>query len=114
MKIAIVGSRTFDNYTLVEHTLSTYKQQIEVVVSGGARGADKLGEQWATENGIKTLIFKPDWTKYGKRAGILRNNDIIQNADYVIAFWDGQSKGTAHSISLCKTHNKPCKIVMYK
>jgi hypothetical protein len=85
--------------------------KITLVISGAARGADKLGEQWAINNNIKTLIFPADWDKYGKAAGFIRNEDIIKNCDGVIAFWDHKSNGTKHSILLCEKYNKPCKVI---
>jgi hypothetical protein len=82
-----------------------------LLVSGAAKGADSLGEKWAIENQITTLIFPANWKKYGKQAGFIRNVDIIKNCDYVIAFWDNKSKGTKHSISLCEKYNKQYKII---
>jgi hypothetical protein len=111
MKIAIIGSRDFNNYKLVIETLESYKSKISLVVSGAAKGADSLGEKWAIDNNIQTLIFPADWEKHGKRAGFIRNEDIIKNCDGVIAFWDGESKGTAHSLSLAEKYNKPSKII---
>lgn len=111
MKLAIIGSRTFNNYELLVSILEQYKSKITLVVSGAAKGADSLGERWAIKNNIKTLIFPADWEKYGKRAGFIRNEDIIKNCDCVIAFWDGISKGTTHSLSLCEKYNKPYKII---
>ena len=112
MKLAIIGSRTFTKYELLKETLEKYKSKINLVVSGAAQGADSLGEKWALENNIKTLIFPADWNKHGKKAGFIRNEDIIKNCDACIAFWDGVSKGTKHSISLCEKYNKPVKIVI--
>lgn len=111
MKLAIIGSRGFNDVNLLNETLNPLVFQIDLVISGGARGADKMGEEWAERHGIDTLIFPAEWDKYGKSAGFRRNEDIIKNADYVIAFWDGVSRGTQHSISLCEKYNKPCKIV---
>jgi hypothetical protein len=111
MKLAIIGSRTFNNYKLLKETLEPYKTKITLVVSGAAKGADSLGEKWAYENNIKTLIFPADWDTHGKRAGYIRNEDIIKNCDCCIAFWDGESKGTKHSLSLCKKYDKPVKII---
>jgi len=111
MKVAIIGSRTFDDYDLLQKSLEPYKSKITLVVSGAAKGADSLGEKWAINNNIKTLIFPADWNKYGKRAGFIRNEDIIKNCDGVIAFWDGKSKGTAHSLSLCEKNDKPYIII---
>lgn len=105
MKIAVIGSRTFNNYELVEKVLDSFPN-IDLIVSGGAKGADYLGEKYAYFHNIKKLIFKPEWDKYGKKAGIIRNKDIIDNADIIIAFWDGKSTGTKHSIEYAKKKNK--------
>ena len=113
MKAAIIGSRSFDNYNLVCETLSEYENQITLMVSGGAKGADKLGEKWAKEKNKEVLIFYPEWEKYGKSAGFRRNKDIIENSDIVFAFWDGQSKGTQSSIELSKKLNKELKIIKW-
>lgn len=112
-KIAIIGSRTFDDYKLLCKTMEPYKDKIGTIVSGGANGADTLGERWAKENNKETLIFYPDWDKYGKKAGYLRNHKIVENSDGVIAFWDGKSKGTQHSFSLCERLKIPIKIVQF-
>ena len=98
MKIAIIGSRNFTNYKLLQEILEQYQPKITLVVSGAAKGADSLGEKWALENNIQTLIFPADWNQYGKRAGFIRNEDIIKNCDCCVAFWDGESKGTKNMI----------------
>ena len=110
MKLAVIGSRDFDNLDLLNETLSKFKSEITLVVSGGSKGADAMAEQWAKENGIETLIFLPNWSMYGRSAGVVRNNDIIKSCDLCIAFWDGKSKGTASSIRLCKKYGKTCKV----
>jgi hypothetical protein len=104
MKTAIIGSRNVSNFGAVKEVLGQY--EITQVISGGAIGADSMAEQYAKENDIPTLIFKPDWKKYGKAAGPIRNKDIIINSDRVIAFWDGESKGTAHSIKYALKEHK--------
>lgn len=113
MKIGIVGSRNFNQYSLVKEVMDDYIAEVDTVVSGGAKGADTLGELWAKENDIATLIFKPDWNKFGKRAGFIRNQDIVKNSDLVVAFWDGQSKGTKSSIDLCVKFGIPVKVIYY-
>jgi len=85
-----------------------------VMVSGGAQGADKLGEKYAHARGMKTVIHKPDWKKYGRAAGMIRNKDIIHDADKVFAFWDGVSKGTKNSIDLAKKEKKSIDVLGYK
>jgi hypothetical protein len=110
MKIAVIGSRSFKDYELVKKTLSPL--EITLLVSGGAKGADSLGERYAKENNIETLIFKPDWEKHGKAAGMIRNTDIINNSETIIAFWDGESRGTKDSIT--KAEKKGKKVVIIK
>lgn len=72
------------------------------VVSGGARGADTLGEKWARSKNIPVTIYKPDWIKHGKAAGPIRNRDIIERATHVLAFPSRKGKGTQHSLSLAE------------
>lgn len=96
MKVAVIGSRDFNDYEEVKRVLS--KINITEIISGGARGADTLGEQYAKENNIPTKIFLPDWNTHGKSAGFIRNTDIVNEAELVVAFWDYSSKGTKDSI----------------
>jgi len=117
MKIAIVGGRDFSDYNLLSKVLDEFKEnqsnQITTMISGGAKGADTLGKQWAEENNIQTLIFKAEWQIYGRGAGPIRNKKIIENADFVLAFWDGKSRGTANSINICRETNTKHKIIKY-
>ena len=108
MKTAIIGSRNFTDYKLLKEYCSKF--DITEVISGGARGADSLAENYAKENNIKLTVFPADWKKFGKSAGFIRNKDIIDNADFVIAFWDGESKGTLNSINIAKSQNKKVDI----
>jgi hypothetical protein len=75
-------------------------REIAEIVSGGAKGVDTLAIEYARKHSIPCKIFPPDWKKYGSRAGPLRNAEMAVYADYGIAVWDGQSRGTAHMISL--------------
>ena len=88
-------------------------EDIQEIVSGGAAGADSLGERYANYYNIPIKRFLPEWDKYGKRAGYLRNQTIIDNCDMVLAFWDGQSRGTADTIEKAKRAMKPTFIVYY-
>jgi hypothetical protein len=112
MKVAVIGSRNFNNYSLVKETLT--KLDITLLVSGGALGADSLGEQYAKLNNIPTKIFYPDWKKFGRKAGFLRNTDIINESDMVVAFWDGTSKGTLDSIKKAEKLDKKILIINFK
>ena len=117
MNIAIVGGRDFSDYTLLKESLSAYISIYsgipDNIVSGGAKGADTLAAQFATEMDIPLLVFKPDYQKYGRGATLVRNTQIIENADVVFAFWDGQSKGTKDSITKAKKLQKELYIISY-
>lgn len=104
MKFAIVGSRTFKDYFLLKERLSKFK--ISEIISGGADGADFLAERYAEEYSIKLTVFPADWEKFGKRAGYVRNIQIVDKCDLVYAFWDGKSKGTKHSIDYARKIDK--------
>ena len=117
MNIAIVGGRDFNDYTLLKESLSAYISIYsgipDNIVSGGAKGADTLAAQFAVEMDIPLLVFKPDYQKYGRGATLVRNTQIIENADVVFAFWDGQSKGTKDSITKAKKLQKELHIISY-
>jgi hypothetical protein len=108
VKLTIVGSRDFNDYEYLKSTIEQEfeNKQIELIISGGANGADKLAERYAAEHNIPTKIVYPDWKKYGKKAGPMRNEEIINESDTVLAFWDRQSRGTKSSINLSKRYKK--------
>ena len=99
MIVAIVGSRNFNDYLLLQQVLDDFclKNQVTKLVSGGARGADKLAERYAAERKLEIEVLVPDW-KAGRGAGLARNTDIVAKADAVITFWDGVSPGTRDTI----------------
>jgi len=111
MKVAVIGSRSFDDYEELKRVLS--KINITLLVSGGAKGADSLGERYADENNISKKIYLPNWEKFGKSAGMIRNDDIIKKADIVVAFWDQESKGTLNAINKAKRQNKKLIIINF-
>lgn len=119
-KIAVIGSRTVTNYKQFKILLSKYliEQHIDVgsvtFVSGGARGADSLAQRFANEFERPIIVHEALWDLYGKAAGYIRNVDIVKDADIVIAFWDGVSKGTKHSIDLAKKQNKIVEIIKWE
>jgi hypothetical protein len=101
-RVIISGSRDFDDYDTLEVACDDllHKIDVECILSGCARGADKLGETYATNRGYPVEPWPADWDTHGKSAGYKRNADMAANADMLIAFWDGQSKGTKHMIDL--------------
>lgn len=111
MKIAVIGSRSFDDYPKMKKVLDSLKDKITGIVSGGAKGADSLAEKWASENDVPIVIFFPNWDKYGKKAAMIRNKLIIDECDQVVAFWDGKSPGTRNSLSIARIQNKKYFIV---
>ncbi len=111
MKIAVIGSRYFKDIQLLEQELK--KLKISFIFSGGAIGADSLAIVYAKKNKIGFKIIRPDYAKFGRAAPIIRNLDIIKDADLVLAFWDGKSKGTADAILKAKKLNKPFRVIHF-
>jgi hypothetical protein len=110
MKLAIVGSRDFNDYEYLKKVLEPIRDKVSLIISGGAKGADTLGERYAKENNIPVQIFYPDWNKFGKSAGFKRNVDIVNNCDAVVAFQINDSKGTQHTINIAKEKGKKVKV----
>jgi hypothetical protein len=110
MIVAVVGSRTFADYEAMKRTLS--ELDVSGIVSGGARGADKLAERYADEEKIPITVLKPDWSK-GRGAGKERNSDIVVAAQTVVAFWDGKSPGTKDTIAKARAANKEVVVVLF-
>lgn len=115
-RVIIAGGRDFNDYQLLSSTMDNLLQNITeeiVVVCGQARGADTLGEQYAKERGYRVDYYPADWKRYGKRAGYLRNEQMAQNADALVAFWDGKSRGTKLMIGLAKKYELKVRIQRY-
>ena len=98
MRVIIAGSRDITNYRIVSDIIDNSGFNISVILSGNARGVDRLGIRYARDNGIPIEIFEPDWEKFGKKAGIIRNCEMGDKAEGLIAIWDGTSRGTKHMI----------------
>lgn len=113
MRVAVIGSRGFTNYNLLSDVLTKFsnEQKLTTIISGGAQGADKLAEVYAKTNNIPIIIYPADWAKHGRAAGPIRNKQLVNDADYIIAFWDGKSPGTLSSINFAKGLNKPVNII---
>jgi uncharacterized protein YeaO (DUF488 family) len=107
MKVIIAGSRNVTLPSLLTGAMENCPFEITEVVSGRARGADTLGEQWADTHHVPKKLFPADWEREGKRAGILRNCQMGDYADALIALWDGKSRGTFHMISYMLKQVKP-------
>lgn len=106
MKVAIIGSRN-----IIVNNIGKYiPDNTSEIVSGGARGVDTCAREYAIKNNIKLTEFLPEYGKYGRNAPLKRNLLIIDYADYVIAFWDGKSRGTRFVIEESKKRGKHVKL----
>lgn len=112
MRVIIAGSRSFSDYDSLKQVIQESKFEINQVISGGAKGADFLGEKYAKDNNIDLRIFPAKWDEFGKKAGFIRNKEMADNADALIAFWDQKSKGTKSMIDIAE--NKGLKVYVYK
>lgn len=113
MNVAIVGSRGFKNYEYLEKSISIYFKSISKVISGGAKGADSLAKRFAQEKNIEYIEYPADWDQHGKAAGFIRNLEIVNNCDVLVAYWDSVSNGTKHSINIARKTDKPVLIFLY-
>lgn len=119
MKIAIVGSRDYPQPSAVSRYVGRLHMECPdvwgegglVIVSGGARGVDSWAADEARIRDIPVEEYPAEWVRYGKRAGFLRNEDIVKAANKVVAFWDGESRGTKHTIDLALRHKKHLEVI---
>ena len=114
-RVAVSGCRDYNNYNEAEEYISLClsniaKENRVIIVSGGCKGADKLGEMYATKHGLKIEQYLPNWNLYGRSAGPKRNKQMAEVSDYVICFWDGESRGTKSMIEFAKQLGKPTRV----
>ncbi len=114
MKVIVAGSRNFHNFELLRQVLDSLGWEITEIVSGGAKGADKLGELYARLCKIDLQIFTADWDEYDKAAGPIRNEQMAKYADAAVIFWDGKSRGTENMIEMAKKYELTYKVVKYE
>ena len=116
-KIGIVGSRNFTDYEKFCKSIFLVLQNWNInikditIISGGAAGADTLAEIFASKYNLAIEIYKPDWKKYGKSAGIIRNTDIVKNSTHIIAYPSREGRGTQDTIKKAQAKNIPVKIL---
>ncbi len=108
MRVAVIGSREL----LVDNLEDYLPEETTEIISGGARGVDASAKDYALQHGLKLTEYLPEYARYGRAAPLKRNVTIIENADLVLAFWDGASRGTKYVIDNCKKRNIPVKIYM--
>ena len=110
MRLATVGSRKIKDIDLREF-LRDMNEQPDVIISGGANGIDTLAAEYAVKNGIELIVIRPDYDKYGRAATHIRNRQIVEQSDAVLAIWDGESRGTLSTINSAKRLRKEIKVV---
>ena len=117
-RVIIAGCRNFDDYALLKERCNDYLcEKMEthnvIIVSGHASGADALGERFAEEHGLQCEIHPADWGKYGRSAGPIRNAEMAEVSDALIAFWDGQNPGTRSMIELARKKGLQVSVVYF-
>ena len=117
-RVIIAGGRDFSDYELLKRKVLFYTNEVNkdnliIIISGKAKGADSLGEKLAKEIGWKVLEYPADWDTNGKSAGYIRNIEMAKNADALIGFWDGRSRGTKHMIDTAKKNGLLVRVVNY-
>jgi len=117
-RVIIAGGRDFDDYELLKTTVDKLlatksKTHNIIIVSGTARGADQLGERYARERDYALSQYAAIWETYGKSAGYIRNQEMADTADALIAFWNGESRGTMHMINIAETKKLLVRVVRY-
>ena len=108
MKLGVIGSRSIIDIELEKYVPT----DVDSIVSGGARGADSLAAEYARKHGIPLTVIPPDYERYGRAAPIVRNKQIVDTADGVLAFWNGSSRGTRSVINYAKRRGKPISIII--
>jgi len=110
MRVAIIGSRNCEHFQ-IKYIFRYLPDRCTAIISGGARGIDSFAKQAAAQRGIPFLCIPPDYRAYGRGAPLMRNRMIVKQADYVLAFWDFRSRGTAHAIAQCIARGVPVRII---
>ena len=115
-RVIIAGSRYFDDYALLQnHADKMLSNQVDIeIVSGGASGADALGERYAKDRGYKLKIFPADWATHGRKAGPIRNREMAEYADALLAYWDGKSRGTKNMIEEARARDLKISIKLFE
>lgn len=117
-KVIIAGSRSFSNLDLMKEKCDAIlceksKTHDIQIISGTASGADRTGEAYADERKYKVLRFPAKWDQLGKKAGVVRNAEMLEHADACIVFWDGSSNGSKHMISIASTKGTPLRVIYF-
>lgn len=107
MKMMISGSRTINDYQLLEAAIAESGWVPTEIIAGGSSGVDKLAEQYAERHGLKLTVIRPNWALHKRGAGLRRNEDMVNACDVLVAVWDGNSPGTAHAVKYARKKGRP-------
>ena len=115
--VLVSGKRDFTDYIvfrcILDKSLASINDNI-IIVEGGARGTDALAKQYAIEHHYEFIEFPADWDKYGRAAGIIRNDEMVNfikdKTCKAFFFWDGQSRGTGDCLRRAKRAGIKCGI----
>jgi hypothetical protein len=115
VRLAVVGDRNFTDYSFVEKTLDRIIKEKKfsdiTIVSGGARGVDTLAEMYASKHNLPIKVWEADWDKFGKSAGPIRNEQVVHDSDFMVAFKAEFSKGTLNAINQAKNYALECIVI---
>ena len=113
MQVAIIGSRK--SYGLTAATMVTHiPKNCTRIYRGGATGIERVAREAAQRLNIPITEYLPNYARFGRRAPLVRNIEIIRRADLVLAFWDMASRGSAHAITTCLQRGIPVKVINLK
>ena len=107
MKLAIIGSRNL----IIEHLEDYLPDNVTEIVSGGAKGIDRLAAEYAKKHPLPLTEFLPDYARYGRGAPFIRNRQIAEYANEVLAFWNGISKGTMYTVRMFEKMGKQVTLI---
>lgn len=117
LRCIIAGGREFSDFDMVCRAMDFYLNDTlhddVIIIEGGARGADRLGREYAKLRGYPFKTFEADWTKYGNGAGHRRNAEMAAVATHLVLFWDGKSRGSADMKKQAEKHNLIIRVVFY-
>jgi hypothetical protein len=114
LNLGVVGSRTFSDRDLIFAWLDRLHKELgpfDRIIAGDSIGPDMIAQKWGKNNQLDVKVCYADWTNKGKEASYLRNINVIDGSDLIVAFWDGDSKGTAHAIRITRMANKPLLVI---
>ena len=112
MRTLVCGSRDIKDGPFIFHALDALNPWPTCILSGMARGPDKIAAAWAKHRGVPLEPYPADWARYGTYAGFRRNLEMLEKAERVVAFWDGKSKGTEHTVKHARLLGLP--VLLYQ